>query len=49
MYLVFKGNDDYVFMIFGDFLLEDIYLFDCKVFICKVFKKKSVFLVLLEF
>lgn len=49
MYLVFKGNDDYVFMIFGDLFFFDIYFIDCKVFIYKMFGKKSVFLVLLEF
>lgn len=49
MYLVFKGNDDYVFMIVGDFLFVDMYFFDCKVFICKMLGKKSVFFVLLEF
>ena len=49
MYSVFKGNDDYVFMISGDPLLSDTHSSDCKVFIRKMPKKKSVFSVLLEF
>lgn len=49
MYSVFKGNDDYVFMISGDPLLTDTHSSDCKVFIRKMPGKKSVFSVLLEF
>ena len=49
MYSVFKGYDDYVFMISGDPLLADTHSSDCKVFIRKMPKKKSVFSVLLEF
>lgn len=49
MYSVFKGYDDYVFMISGDPVLEDTHSSDCKVFIRKMPKKKSVFSVLLEF
>lgn len=49
MYSVFKGNDDYVFMISGDPLLPDTHSSDCKVFIRKMPGKKSVFSVLLEF
>ena len=49
MYSVFKGNDDYVFMISGDPLLADTHSSDCKVFIRKMPGKKSVFSVLLEF
>ena len=49
MYSVFKGNDDYVFMISGNPLLADTHSSDCKVFIRKMPKKKSVFSVLLEF
>lgn len=49
MYSVFKGNDDYVFMISGDPLLTDTHSSDCKVFIRKIPGKKSVFSVLLEF
>lgn len=49
MYSVFKGNDDYVFMISGDPLLSDTHSTDCKVFIHKTPGKKSVFSVLLEF
>lgn len=49
MYSVFKGNDDYVFMISGDPLLTETHSSDCKVFIRKMPHKKSVFSVLLEF
>lgn len=49
MYSVFKGNDDYVFMISGVPLLEETHASDCKVFIRKTPQKKSVFSVLLEF
>lgn len=49
MYSVFKGNEDYVFMISGEPLLADTRSSDCKVFIRKMPKKKSIFSVLLEF